>query len=112
MLSNIAVVTYHSFLQQLIHRQHERHHHQHGSSSSFAGMTTSLVLDSLLRGSTNENGFKGSKLLVPEDMASLINAVFPFSLLLNYFPSFFQCEIIEKVNDPVPCKGVSADIFN
>ena len=87
-------------------------HHQHGSTSSFAGMASSLGLDASLRRSANENGFKGSKRLVPEDMASLINATFRFSLLLNYFPSFFQCEIIEKVNDPFPWKGVSADIFN
>ena len=87
-------------------------HHQHASTSSFTGMTTSLRLDSSLKGSTNENGFKGFKLPVPEDMTSLINAVFRFSFLLNYFPSFFQCEIIEKVNDPFPWKGVSADIFN
>ena len=41
-------------------------HHQHASTSSFTGMTTSLRLDSSLKGSTNENGFKGFKLPVPK----------------------------------------------
>ena len=43
-----------------------------GSTSSFAGMTTSFGSDLSLRGTASENGSKGSK----PDMASLINVAF------------------------------------